>query len=69
MERISVVSSNVVSIGFDPVTATLEVEFNNGGIYQYFDVPEIIFQEFINAPSKGKFLSSIKGNFRYTRVA
>jgi hypothetical protein len=70
MERFSVTSSNVASIGYDPVTATLEVEFNNGGIYQYFDVPETIFIEFINADSKGKYLNSmIKGSFRYAKVA
>jgi hypothetical protein len=69
MKRYSVDSSNVASIGYDPATVTLEVEFKNGSIYQYFDVPEAVFQEFINAPSKGKFLATIKGSFRYAKVA
>lgn len=69
MKRYSVDSSNVVSIGYEPTTATLEVEFYNGSIYQYFDVPEAIFQDFMNAPSKGKYLTTIKGHFRYARVA
>jgi len=69
MERYRVDSSNVASIGYDQTTTTLEVEFNNGSIYQYFDVPEAIFQDFINAPSKGKYLATIKGSFRYAKVA
>lgn len=69
MERNFVTSSNVASIGYDLVTATLEIEFNNGGIYQYFDVPEVIYQEFIGEPSKDQFLATIKGRFRYARVA
>jgi hypothetical protein len=70
MERISVSSTNVASIGYDQATGTLEVEFNHGGIYQYFDVPEVIFQELINADSKGKYLNAnIKGSYRYARVA
>ena len=70
MERIGVSSTNVASIGYDSTTGTLEVEFIHGGIYQYFDVPEVIFQELINADSKGKYLNAnIKGSYRYARVA
>lgn len=63
-------SSNVASIEYDIGTSTLQVEFKNGGIYQYFDVPEATFQGFIIADSKGTYLNSyIKGSFRYARVA
>jgi hypothetical protein len=40
MERHSVTSSNVKSIGYDASSSTLEVEFNSGGIYQYYSVPK-----------------------------
>ena len=43
MERQSVSSSNLRSIGYDHSSSTLEVEFNNGSIYQYFDVPENVY--------------------------
>ena len=46
MEIIKVESSNVEAIGYDKESETLQVEFKNGGIYQYFDVPQHIFQEF-----------------------
>jgi len=69
MTRIPVTSSNVDSVGYDTGTQTLEVEFKNGYIYQYFDVPETIYQQMINADSAGKFLiNNIKGVYRYARV-
>lgn len=40
MNRKSVTSSNIASIGYDETSETLEIEFKNGGVYQYFDVPQ-----------------------------
>jgi hypothetical protein len=58
-----------MSIGYDQDTQTLEVEFHKGRIYQYFDVQQPVYEEFINAGSKGKYLATqIKGNYRYARV-
>jgi KTSC domain len=69
MIRIPVSSSNIASIGYDQKTRTLEVEFLKGGVYQYFDVPQAVYEEFISAESKGKYLADqIKGNYRYARV-
>jgi hypothetical protein len=55
MDRIEVSSSNVASIGYDPDNMILEVEFLSGGLYEYYNVPEFLFNDFINAPSKGQF--------------
>jgi hypothetical protein len=69
MNRIPVSSSNVASVGYDPSTQTLEVEFHNGNVYQYFDVPQHVYDALMNAASIGSFLSSnIKGVYRYARV-
>lgn len=69
MERQGVISSNIASIGYDQATGTLEVEFNNGSVYHYFDVPERIYTEFLSADSHGKYLATnIKGRYRYARV-
>lgn len=69
MDRIPVSSSNIASIGYDQETQTLQVEFIKGSIYQYFDVPQAVYEEFINAESKGRYLAQqIKGNYRYARV-
>lgn len=56
MDRELVSSSTVLSIGYEPTTNTLEVEFKNGGLYQYYNVPEPIFQQLMESESKGKFL-------------
>jgi hypothetical protein len=62
-------SSNIESIRYDDETSTLEVRFLNGGVYQYFDVPEQVKKDFEQAESKGKYLSSsIKGHFRYSKA-
>jgi len=36
MERQYVTSSNLQSLGYDPTSKTLEIEFNDGAIYQYY---------------------------------
>jgi uncharacterized protein len=54
MERTAIVSSNIVSIGYDSSASTLEIEFQNG-VYQYYNVPPEIFEGLIQSPSKGSF--------------
>lgn len=69
MERIPVASSNVESVGYDEDSGTLEVEFKNGTLYQYFDVPQGTFNGLVNSDSVGGYLAeNIKGVYRYSRV-
>jgi DNA helicase HerA-like ATPase len=69
VQRVPVASTNVASIGYDPPTQTLEVEFHGGRVYQYFDVPVQVYEGFMSAPSKGQFLQqSIKGLYRHARL-
>ena len=56
MERQSVDSSNIASIGYDAATQTLEVEFKNGGLYEYVGVPGNVYTDLMNASSHGSFL-------------
>ena len=55
MNRISVRSSNIRSVGYDPDARTLEVEFHSGGVYQYSGVAETVHQGLIRASSKGAY--------------
>lgn len=57
MERIYVESSNIASIGYDQEMLILEVEFRNGTIYQYYDIPSYIFEGLMQADSKGKYFN------------
>ena len=69
MERYSVASSNISSIGYDAGTETLEVEFLSGAIYQYYNVPQNMYEQLMQAGSKGRFLNTyIKNAYPYSRV-
>jgi hypothetical protein len=69
MEWIPVVSSNLSCIRYDENSNTLEVEFQGGRVYQYFDIPIQIFEDLQNADSHGKYFNEyIKGSYRYARV-
>ena len=64
MDRTPVRSSNIRSVGYDPASSTLEVEFRSGGLYQYSGVPETIYQGFVRAASKGSYFHDhIKGRY------
>lgn len=69
MNRERVSSSNVASVGYDVATQTLEVEFVNGSVYQYYNVGIALFDQFMQAPSKGQFLNTyIRTSYPYSRV-
>lgn len=69
MHRTSITSSNIRSIGYDPQSVTLEVEFISGDVYQYFNVPEHLYRGLMSASSKGQFLTDyIKHSYRYQKV-
>jgi hypothetical protein len=55
MDRLLVNSSNLITVGYDAAEQTLEVEFQSGKIYQYYKVPEDVYQELMAASSKGHF--------------
>ncbi|HET7229470.1 MAG TPA: KTSC domain-containing protein [Longimicrobium sp.] len=57
MQREPVQSSSVGSIGYDARKHLLEVEFRNGGVYRYLDVPEAEYQALRDADSVGRHLN------------
>ena len=67
MEREIVKSSSIKSVGYDENKSILEIEFLNETVYDYFDVPKIIFLELKGAESKGKFYNKIKDKFRFEK--
>jgi hypothetical protein len=69
MERHSVTSSNIRSVGYDPSSKVLEVEFSNGGVYQYADVPGQVYADLEAAESVGRYFSAnIRNAFKATRI-
>lgn len=62
-------SSNIVRFAYDSQSQILAVEFKAGSVYNYYDIPESIFEQMKAAPSKGQFLAQhIKGSYRYART-
>jgi hypothetical protein len=55
MNRIPVNSSNIYSVGYDKTYKILEIEFHSGGIYQYSNISYDIYNQLMNASSKGQF--------------
>lgn len=69
MDRKNIESSMIQSIGYDVNNSTLEIEFNSGAVWQYFDFPESSWYEFEAADSQGKFFHrEIKNQFPESRV-
>ena len=59
MERDTVSSSNLASVGYDPGSETLEVEFlKSGRVYQYLNVPQFMYDRLMEAPSVGVFFNA-----------
>ncbi|EGF11154.1 hypothetical protein HMPREF9123_1113 [Neisseria bacilliformis ATCC BAA-1200] len=57
-----VLSSNLSSVAWQ--AGTLEIQFKNGRRYRYFDVPEAVFVQLLQAPSKGRYFHRhIKNNY------
>jgi len=69
VERTAVKSSNLASIGFDEDNNVLEVEFLNGSVYQYLDVPRWVYDDMMLAESSGKFFNTeIRPSYAFNRV-
>jgi len=61
-------SSSIARFCYDEIDHVLVVEFNHGRVYNYYDVPQGLFEQMIAAPSKGSFfLENIREEYDYSR--
>jgi hypothetical protein len=68
MNRQHVISSNIHSIGYE--SDVLEIAFHSGGVYQYLNVPELVYVSLMSADSKGSYFHSyIKGKYSYKKIS
>src|SRR5919201_944795 len=65
--RVRVKSRTVKTIGYDACNSVVEVEYRNGSIYRYFEVPVEDYDELKNAASIGTYLNQVfkKKGFPY----
>lgn len=68
MNRQPVKSSNVVSVGYEAETRTLEIQFKSG-VYQYAGVPPETYANLLTAESIGRYVAQeIRAKFKGIRV-
>lgn len=69
MDRLGIESSMIRSIGYDVDNVILEIEFNSGEVWQYYDFPESIWYEFSSSDSQGRFFHrEIKNQYSESQV-
>jgi hypothetical protein len=63
--RQPVQSTAIAKVGYSKRRHILEIEFVNGAIYRYFDVPPAVHRDLMSADSKARFYDfNIKGRYR-----
>jgi len=63
--RQRVESTAIAAIGYSKRRHILEIEFVNGAIYRYLDVPPTVHRELVSAESKARFYdSNIRRHYR-----
>jgi hypothetical protein len=69
MKRIDVESSILRSVGYDPATQTLEIEFTTRDVRQYMKVPQEVYDMLMASSSLGMFFRRhIKDEYKHFRV-
>lgn len=69
MQRITVDSSDIATVGYDPKQRLLEIEFNGGRVYQYQDVAPEVYKHFMQADSFGLYFNThINNRYRYKKI-
>ncbi|MGE5341807.1 MAG: KTSC domain-containing protein [Candidatus Omnitrophota bacterium] len=75
MKRTRVDSTMLASVGYEPDTLTLEVEFKDhngtepGPVYRYVEVPKTVYRKLMRANSKGQFMNAhIINHYKYLKV-
>lgn len=61
-------SSNLAQAEYDPSVENLDIEFQDGSVYTYFNVPNAKYRSLCLAPSPGSYFHRhIKGQHGYER--
>jgi hypothetical protein len=69
IQREPIASSAITAVGYSKHLHALEIEFRNGAIYRYLNVPPSVHGALISAPSKTRFYDeNIRGKYRSVHV-
>jgi len=69
MERLSVKSRILRSVGYDDSKKILEIEFSSGFVYQYSGVPAKVYADLMHSDEIGKYFSEkVRPKFQTKQV-
>lgn len=67
--NVEIKSSNLKFASYNTTNKVLTITFNNGSIYEYYDIPWALFTKFRMAESHGKFFNAeINKKFKYKKA-
>ncbi len=55
MHRFPIPSKEITQVGYQEDSETLEIQFVKGGVYQFFNVPSTVFDEFMHSKIGERF--------------
>lgn len=62
-------SSVIASVGYDAISRTLDIEFRDGDVYQYDNVPSYVYDELIETRSAGQYFTYyIRGQYTTRKI-
>lgn len=71
-QLIPISSSNVLAAGFDADSLVMTVKFASGGLYEYYNVPVGLWEEFVAAQphpwSQVGYPRLVQGGYAYKRI-
>jgi hypothetical protein len=69
MEMQRIHSESIRAVGYNPENRILLIEFNNNGLYKYFDVPDSIYTGLMGARSKGAYVNRyVRDHFSHKKI-
>jgi KTSC domain len=69
IQREAVESTGLATVGYSKRLHVLEIEFHDGLIYRYLDVPTAVHRGLIESDSKARYYNhQIRGKYRCLRV-
>jgi KTSC domain len=69
IQRQSVQSSGLAAVGYSKRRHILEIEFTNGAVYRYVEVPPSVHRLLMLAESKARFYDeNVRGKYRSVHV-
>lgn len=65
IQRVAIASTVIPTAGYDAAGRVLEIEFHNGAVYQYFDVPQYVYDDLKSADDPAKYFNQHVRNAGY----